>query len=395
MSVLQTLCRRLAPLCLLMLSMIAHGASLPTGFAETRVATGLASPTAMTVAPDGRMFITQQGGALRVVKNGALLSQPFLTMSVDSSGERGLLGVAFDPNFATNSFVYVYYTTSASPVHNRVSRFTASARQSGRRRGRQRSAVAQPAEPELGDQPQRRRDSLRHRRQALHRGRRERQQRQLAVLDHYAGQDAAHQRRRLDPVGQSLRQPNYRHQPGDLGAWACAIRSLSRSIAPTAASISTTSARTRGKRLTWASPARTTAGRRPRVSTRRASRACVIRFTPTSMRGQFCAITGAAFYRPVTATFPSEYAGRYFFGDFCGGFIRTLSPPELFDRRGFRHGHRLAGGHRGSPGRFALLSGAWRRRTVPRAVHRQHRAEHLVAAREPHGGRRPVRELLA
>ncbi|HET9473682.1 MAG TPA: PQQ-dependent sugar dehydrogenase, partial [Steroidobacteraceae bacterium] len=105
----------------------ARAATLPNGFAETRVATGLASPTAMSIAPDGRIFVAQQGGALRVVKNGALLSQPFVTVSVNSSGERGLLGVAFDPNFATNNFVYVYYTTSSSPIHNRVSRFTASA----------------------------------------------------------------------------------------------------------------------------------------------------------------------------------------------------------------------------------------------------------------------------
>ena len=105
----------------------AGAATLPNGFAETRVATGLASPTAMAIAPDGRIFVAQQGGALRVVKNGALLAQPFLTVSVNSSGERGLLGVAFDPNFATNNFVYVYYTTSSAPIHNRVSRFTASA----------------------------------------------------------------------------------------------------------------------------------------------------------------------------------------------------------------------------------------------------------------------------
>src|SRR6187399_3323126 len=105
--------------------MAVRAATLPTGFAETRVATGLASPTAMAVAPDGRIFVAQQGGALRVVKNGALLSTPFLTVSVNSSGERGLLGVAFDPNFASNNFVYVYYTTSGSPIHNRVSRFTA------------------------------------------------------------------------------------------------------------------------------------------------------------------------------------------------------------------------------------------------------------------------------
>src|SRR5690349_19599160 len=107
--------------------MAARAATLPTGFVETRIASGLSSPTAMAFAPDGRLFVTQQGGALRVIKNGALLSQPFLTLSVNSSGERGLLGIAFDPNFTSNGFIYVYYTTSASPVHNRVSRFTASA----------------------------------------------------------------------------------------------------------------------------------------------------------------------------------------------------------------------------------------------------------------------------
>ena len=79
----------------------------------------------MEIAPDGRIFVCQQGGSLRVIKNGALLSTPFLTVSVDANGERGLLGVAFDPNFASNNFIYVYYTVSTSPRHNRVSRFTA------------------------------------------------------------------------------------------------------------------------------------------------------------------------------------------------------------------------------------------------------------------------------
>src|SRR4030095_3592132 len=59
--------------------------------------------------------------------NGALLATPFVSLTVDANGERGLLGVAFDPNFATNNFVYVYYTATTPAVHNRVSRFTASA----------------------------------------------------------------------------------------------------------------------------------------------------------------------------------------------------------------------------------------------------------------------------
>ncbi len=102
----------------------AYAATLPAGFTETSIS-GLSNPTAMEIAPDGRIFVCQQGGSLRVIKNGVLLSTPFLTVSVDPNGERGLLGIAFDPNFATNNFLYVYYTVPSTPRHNRVSRFTA------------------------------------------------------------------------------------------------------------------------------------------------------------------------------------------------------------------------------------------------------------------------------
>jgi glucose/arabinose dehydrogenase len=102
----------------------ANGATVPTGFTDSLVAAGLTDPTAMALAPDGRIFVCQQGGALRVIKNGVLLSTPFLTVTVDSRGERGLLGVAFDPNFVSNQLVYVYYT-APTPAHNRVSRFIA------------------------------------------------------------------------------------------------------------------------------------------------------------------------------------------------------------------------------------------------------------------------------
>src|SRR5688500_17710093 len=102
----------------------------PPGFAETQFVGDLNRPTSMTFAPDGRIFVTEQGGALRVVKNGSVLANPFVNLNVDSVGERGLLGVTFDPNFATNGFVYVYYTVPNGPdgssgAHNRISRFTA------------------------------------------------------------------------------------------------------------------------------------------------------------------------------------------------------------------------------------------------------------------------------
>lgn len=100
---------------------------LPPIFSRAQVGSNVAGQaTAMAFAPDGRIFVAQQGGQLRVIKNGALLAKPFVTLPVDQQGERGLLGIAFDPSYASNRFVYVYYTATTPTIHNRVSRFTAS-----------------------------------------------------------------------------------------------------------------------------------------------------------------------------------------------------------------------------------------------------------------------------
>ena len=100
--------------------------ALPAGFTRnTGFITGLSPATAFAQAPDGRLFVAEQAGAMRVVKNGVLLPTPFLTLTVDSTGERGVLGVAFHPDFASNNFVYVYYTATTPNTHNRISRFTA------------------------------------------------------------------------------------------------------------------------------------------------------------------------------------------------------------------------------------------------------------------------------
>ena len=97
------------------------------GFIQSAFVGGLNIPTSMAFAPDGRLFATEKGGELRVIKNGQLLNIPFLTVSVNTGhNERGLLGVAFDPKFSSNSYVYVYYTRANEPIKNRLSRFTAS-----------------------------------------------------------------------------------------------------------------------------------------------------------------------------------------------------------------------------------------------------------------------------
>ena len=84
---------------------VAPAATLPPGFTESTIASGLSSPTAMDFAPDGRLFVCQQNGQLRVIKNDSLLATPFLTVTTDTTGERGLLGVAFDPDFANNHWI--------------------------------------------------------------------------------------------------------------------------------------------------------------------------------------------------------------------------------------------------------------------------------------------------
>ena len=117
----------LAGLCLLGLTGSASAITPPSGFIDTTAATGLSSPTSMVWdASSARLFVTEQGGNLRIVKDGALLGTAALHLSVDSSGERGLLGVELDPNFASNHFLYLYYTVPGSSPHNRLSRFTAS-----------------------------------------------------------------------------------------------------------------------------------------------------------------------------------------------------------------------------------------------------------------------------
>ena len=105
-----------------------------------------------------------------MIKNGALLPTPFHQFTVDTSGERGLIGLAFHPDFANNGYVYVHYTATTPSAHNRISRLVAN------------GDVSTGAETVIVDlptcrvaHPQRRRDPLRPRRQALCGGRRQRQ----------------------------------------------------------------------------------------------------------------------------------------------------------------------------------------------------------------------------
>jgi glucose/arabinose dehydrogenase len=99
----------------------------PVPVALADVATGLALPLQLTApAGDPRLFIVEKGGAIRIVHNGALLPTPFLDLSakVSTGREQGLLGLAFDPEYAANGRFIVHYTDVAGDT--RVSSFRVS-----------------------------------------------------------------------------------------------------------------------------------------------------------------------------------------------------------------------------------------------------------------------------
>jgi glucose/arabinose dehydrogenase/phage-related protein len=100
--------------------------NLPANFYRKTVGTAtIQNPTVIAFSPDGRIFVAEQGGKLLVIKNDVILPSPFMVLDVDSNGERGLIGIALDPDFASNNYLYLYYTAKTPAIHNRISRFTA------------------------------------------------------------------------------------------------------------------------------------------------------------------------------------------------------------------------------------------------------------------------------
>ena len=293
---------------------------LPVGFTEALVASGLASPTAMQFAPDGRLFVAEQGGRLRVIANDVLLPTPFVTLTVSSSGERGLLGVAFDPAFASNQFVYVYYTATTPAIHNRISRFTAN--------GNVAVAGSETVILELDNLS----SATNHNGGALAFG-------ADGKLYAAVGENAngANAQSMSNLLGKMLRinkdgtipadNPFYTTATGrNRAIWALGLRNpftFAFDPAGTAMFINDVGQNTweeindgvAGANYGWP----TTEGMTTNPSFRSP------RYAYSHAAGG-CAITGGAFYSPLVPQFPASYSGDYFFADYCGGWIRTLDP---------------------------------------------------------------------
>ena len=99
-----------------------------TGARLQQIASGLSSPLYLTAPPadSSRLFVVEQTGAIRIIKDGAVLPTPFLDVSgeITSGGEQGLLGMAFDPSYASTGRFVVHYTDKAGNTH--LSMFTVS-----------------------------------------------------------------------------------------------------------------------------------------------------------------------------------------------------------------------------------------------------------------------------
>lgn len=297
------------------------GAAVPAGFCDFLVAGGLSAPVAMEFAPDGRLFVCQQNGQLRVVKNMGLLSTPFVSLTVDSSDERGLLGVAFDPGFATNRFVYLYYTATSPSIHNRVSRFTAN--------GDVAVAGSELAILDLNNL-----SAGNHNGGAIHFGR----DGKLYVATGENGVSSNAQSLanrlgkilRINPDGSiPTDNPFYNTATGvNRSIWARGLRNpFTFAIQPGTGRMFINDVGENN----WEEINEGVAGANygwPNCEGRCSPANAAFRdpVYQYSHSGGGCDITGGAFYNPVAVQFPGIYRGNYFFADACGGFIRRLDP---------------------------------------------------------------------
>lgn len=302
--------------------------SLPQGFSRTTFISGLGGlGTAMAFAPDGRLFICQQDGALRVVRNGALLGTPFHTVATSANGERGLLGVAFHPDFASNGWVYVYYTTSSGGTHNRISRLTAS------------GDVSTGAEQVLVDLPGLS-AATNHNGGALHFGLDGKLY--VAVGDNANSANAPS----LNSVfGKMLRFNDDGSIPGD-NPWFGSVTGQNRAIWARGLrnpfsfgfdySTGTMFINDVGQG-SWEEINRGRSGADygwPATEGTSGTGGSSGYDTPVYAYGHSSnstlvtgfAIVGAAFYRPATTLFPSAWTGHYFFGDYVSDWINRLDP---------------------------------------------------------------------
>lgn len=319
----------------LLLLVICHGVvtgqTLPQFFSRVQVGGQINNPSAMAFAPDGRIFVAQQTGNLRVVKDGTLLTTPFVSITVDAAGERGLLGIAFDPDFATNNYVYLYYTVPAvvtpvaAPPHNRISRFTAN------------GDVAVVGSEQIILELDNLSSATNHNGGALSFG--PDGKLYVAIGENASGANAPN----LDTYhGKFLRINKDGSAPSDnpfttgseqrRRVWSYGLRNpFTFSIQPGTGRIflndvgqsaveEVNNATLGGRNFGWPATEGTTANP--------AYTSPVYQYLHTGAEPTGCAITGGTFFNPPAGNYPSQYTGKYFILDLCSAWIYWFNPDE-------------------------------------------------------------------
>ena len=297
--------------------------ALPTGFVETRVADKLNGATAMTIAPDGRVFIAEQRGTVRVVENDVLLAEPVLTVATTAIEDLGLQGITVGPDFESSPSLYVLATVDEPTTHNRILRYKVT--------GNDAPVESAQVIADLETLTTRTRVGG-----GLHFG---------ADGMLYVGTgdngDGAKAASLESTLGKILRLAPDGHIPPDnpffatqqgrnRAIWASGLRNpFTFAVQPGTgrmlindigqAAFEEINEGAAGEDYGWPS----TEG-------------------PTSAPGitgplyayphvPGCAISGGAFYNPADAWFPPSYVGKYFFADYCQGEIRVLDPNNPTD----------------------------------------------------------------
>jgi glucose/arabinose dehydrogenase len=302
--------------------------SLPAGFAQTTFARGVTEPTAMAFAPDGRLFVCEQGGDVRVVTpQGQLLATPFAHVDAHNADEQGLIGITFHPDFATNGWVYLSYATATAL--NQVARVTANpANPNVAVAGSLTEILTLPRDETYG---------YNHQGGALGFG-------ADGKLYWTSGEhnNPSYAQDLQWPYGKVLRLNDDGTFPTDnpfydQGGWARAVYALGLrnpftfAIQPGTGQIllndvggglkEEVNLVTAGKNFGWP----TTEG-----SFNPAQYPAFTNPVHDYERGIVgCAIIGGAFYNPpagATSLFPSSYTGKYFFSDYCMRFVHVLDP---------------------------------------------------------------------
>lgn len=295
--------------------------TFPSNFSQVAVANGISNPTVMAFAPDGRIFVAQQNGNLIVIKNGVKLTTPAIQLPVNSSGERGLIGIALHPGFSSNGFIYLYYTLP-NGSRNRVSRFTMS------------GDVITPSTETIILDLDPLSSATNHNGGAMHfKG----DKLYIAVgenangnhsqnLDTYHGKllrvnadgsapsdnpfnttGASAQRQRVWALG--LRNPyTFDVQPGTQRVFVNDVGQNTWEEIDDAT--------TGGRNFGWPSTEGTTSN--PSFTSP------VFSYPHGSGDGSGCAITGGVFFNPATTNYPSSYIGKYFYQDLCNAWINYL-----------------------------------------------------------------------